>query len=124
MKSKSKISKQSNKKRNNTLIKTILECKKNKNWLEVASILSGPKKRHVILNLEDIEKKITNEKKIVIPGKILSQGEINKKIELIALKFSKKAEEKLNNQKIKFYSILEEIKKNPDAKDIKILSKK
>ncbi len=124
MKSKTKISKQAFKKTNPKLVETILACKKNKDWLKIASIISGPKKNRININLEEISKNIKNGKKIIIPGKILSQGDLNKKVEIIALSFSEKAKEKLNKAGIKFSNIIEEIKKNPDAKDVEILTKK
>ena len=57
----------------------------------------------------------------MVPGKVLSQGEISKKIKVVALSFSEKAKEKLLKANCEILSILEEIKKNPDAKRIKIL---
>ena len=58
---------------------------------------------------------------VVVPGKVLSNGEINKKIRIVALSFSKEAEEKLGKKKCEVVSILEEIKVNPKAEGIKIL---
>ena len=58
---------------------------------------------------------------IVVPGKVLSMGELDKKIKVVALNASKTAVEKINNAKSTFLTILEEIKLNPDAKGIKIL---
>ena len=73
------------------------------------------------LNLTEIEKNSKEGDTIVIPGKVLSQGDINKKIKVVALGFSEKAREKLMKSKSDPTSILEEVKKNPEAKGIKIL---
>ena len=121
MKTKSKIEKQLQRKTNSKLIETIISCKKNKAWLKIAEILSGPRKNRTNLNLEDINKKVKDEKIIVVPGKILSQGELDKKIKVIALSFSEKAKEKLKKSEVEFFTILEEIKKNAEAKGVKIL---
>jgi large subunit ribosomal protein L18e len=59
---------------------------------------------------------------VVVPGKVLSEGEISRKIRLVALKYSEKAREKLARAKVSFSYINEEIKKNPDAKGLRILS--
>lgn len=48
---------------------------------------------------------------VVIPGKVLSQGEIKKKIRVVAYKFSEKAKEKLLKEKIQISSIMDEIKR-------------
>ena len=58
---------------------------------------------------------------VIIPGKVLSQGEIDKKIKIVAFEFSEKAREKLSRSKTEFSSINEEIKKNPNGIGIKIL---
>ena len=59
----------------------------------------------------------------MVPGKILSQGDLDKKIKVVALGFSEKAEEKLKKLGLEIFTILEEIKKNPEAKELEILSK-
>ena len=121
MKTKSKIEKQLQRKTNSKLVETIIACKKNKSWLKVAEILSGPRKNRTNLNLVELNKKVKDEKIVVVPGKILSQGDLDKKIKVVALGFSEKAEEKLKKLGLEIFTILEEIKKNPEAKGIKIL---
>lgn len=121
MKSKTKIEEQLKKKTNSSLVETIIEAKKKKGWLEIAAILSGPRKNRNNINLEEINKKGEKGEKIVIPGKVLSQGEFNKKIKVVALGFSEKAKEKILKAGGEVLDMLEEIKKNPDAKGIRIL---
>ena len=121
MKSKTIIEKQLKKKTNSELVKTIIAAKKNENWLDVASILSGSKKNRANINLEKINKEAKENETIVVPGKVLSVGEINKQIKIAAINFSAKAKEKLLKSKSEVFSILEEIKKNPEAKEVKIL---
>lgn len=123
MKSKTKISKQIKKKTNPELVETIISAKKNNSWLEVASILSGTRKARNNLNLEQINEKSDDKEIVVIPGKILSKGELNKKIKIIGLSFSEGACKKLKESGIEYSTIKEEIKKNPQAKGIKILKK-
>jgi len=121
MKTKSKVEKQLQRKTNSKLVETIIACKKNKEWFRVAEILSGPRKNRASLNLEELNGKIKDEKIVIVPGKILSQGELDKKIKVIALNFSEKAREKLKKSGIEVSTILEEVKKNPEAKGVKIL---
>ena len=121
MKTKTSIEKQLQKKTNSELVETIILAKKNKGWLEVAGILSGPRRKRTNVNLGKIDEEAKEGEIIVIPGKVLSLGEINKKIKLAALGFSEIAREKLLNSKSEAVTILEEIKKNPSAKGIKIL---
>ena len=121
MKSKTKISKQLERKTNPELVETILLAKKNSAWIEVASLLSGSRRKRKNLNLSELNNLVDKEKIIVVPGKILSEGNFKKKIKIIALSFSEKAKEKLLNANCEVKTILEEIKSNPSAKDVKIL---
>ncbi|PIO08381.1 50S ribosomal protein L18e [Candidatus Pacearchaeota archaeon CG10_big_fil_rev_8_21_14_0_10_34_12] len=122
VKSKTKISKQTEKKSNLDLVETIRECKKNKEWINVAHILSRPRRILINKNLGEINEIAKDGETILIPGKVLSMGEVSKKIKIIALGFSKSAEEKLLKAKADFSYIIDEIKKNPNGKGIKIIS--
>ncbi len=106
-------------KNNLELVETIIKSKKNNKWLEVARILSGPKR--ISINIGNIEEETKEGDIIVVPGKVLSEGDISKKIRIVALNFSDKAKEKLNNKKCEIVTILEEIKVNPKGDGIKIL---
>lgn len=123
MKSKTKISKQLEKKSNTELVETIIIAKKQEAWIALAGILSGPRRKRICMNLEEIEKQSKEGETIVIPGKVLSQGELTKKIKIVAMTFSDKAKEKLLSSKCQIAYIQDEIKSNPSAKGIKILRK-
>lgn len=121
MKSKTRIEKQMSRKTNKELIENLIAAKKNKNWLKVVEILSGPRKKRININLEKIDKEAKEGEKIVIAGKVLSQGEIKKKIKVVAFGFSEKAREKLLKSGSEVLDIIDEIKKNPKAEGVKIL---
>lgn len=123
MKSKTKISKQTEKKSNTELINTINSAKKQEAWIAVAGMLSTPKRKRICMNLDDIDEQSKEGEAILIPGKVLSQGELTKKVKIIALNFSDKAKEKLLSSKCQISYIHEEIKSNPSGKGIKILKK-
>jgi len=124
MKTKTKIDKQTKRKTNPELVETITAAKKNKSWIEAAAVLSGPRRNFVNLNLGEIDSQAKDGEMIVIPGKVLSQGEIKKKIKIIALNFSGKAKGKLEKGKISHSIITEEIEKNSEGKNIRILKEK
>jgi large subunit ribosomal protein L18e len=121
VKSHTKIKKQTKKKKNPELVNTINAARKNKSWIKIAEILSSPRRKRKNKNINEIDKKTKEGEKVLIVGKILSQGEISKRISLVALNYSKKAEEKLLKAKCEFSKISDEIKKNPEAKGLKIL---
>lgn len=124
MKAKNLIKKQIKRKTSKLLVETIIAAKKNENWSKIAGILSSPRKNKININLEKIDEETKEGESILIPGKVLSQGQINKKIKVVALNFSEKAKDKLLKSKCDVLSIIEEIKKNPEAKNIKILMDK
>ena len=123
-KSKTKISKQLKKKTSNELVETIIASKKNDAWNKVAAILSGPRKRRMEINLDEISRISKAGETIAVPGKVLSQGDIDKKIKLVALAFSERAREKILEAKGEVETIFNEIKKNPSAKGVRILTGK
>ena len=114
VKSKTKISKQTERKTNSVLVETINATKKHKPWLKVSSILSGPRKKRFNANLMEIKDNV------VVPGKVLSLGEASKN-KIVALAFSEKAKEKIIKAGGKAIIILEEIKSNPEMKGLKLL---
>ena len=120
---KTKIEKKLRRKTNPELVETIIACKKHPKWLSVAHLVSMPARKQVALNLRDINTQAKDSQTIVVPGKVLSEGNLDKKIKIVSLSFSNSALNKLKKSKCEHFTILEEIKKNPDAKDINILTK-
>ena len=108
--SKTKISKRTEKKTNKELVETINSAKKNN--IELAALLSIPKRKRRAFNLDDINKQIKDEKVVIVPGKVLGQGTLDKKIKIIALSFSGQAEEKLKESKVELQRLKEELTKD------------
>ncbi|VVB83516.1 50S ribosomal protein L18e [uncultured archaeon] len=121
MKSKTLIGKQAERKNNPELVETILLAKKKDKWVEVAGLLSSPRANMKIINIDELDKEAKEGETILIPGKVLSQGDLNKKIKVAALSFSNKAKEKILKAKGEISTIAEEIRKNPDAKNVRII---
>ncbi len=120
--SKTRIRERASKKTNLRLRKLIAMAMKHEAWLEVAKLLARPKRKRLVLNLKDIDKQAKEGEIIVVPGKVLSAGEITKKVRIVAYEFSKAAEEKIKKVKAEIVKLEEEIQKNPEAKNIKIIS--
>lgn len=121
MKSRTKIDKQLVRKTNSELVETIILAKKKDKWLEVAGLLSSPRANRTNINLDQIDNQVKEGETILIAGKVLSQGELTKKVKIIALSFSNKAKEKILKAKGETSFILDEIKKNPEAKGLRVL---
>lgn len=106
---------------NPVLVQTIISAKKNPKWIEVAGELTIPNRKRATVNISDLEK--AEGEMIVVCGKILSQGEISKKVKVAAMNFSEKAEKKLKDAGCEILTIKEAIESNKDAKGVKILRK-
>ena len=118
--SKTKINKRARKKTNPELAETILLAKKHN--IEIASILSGPARKGISKNLEEIDKEAKEKDTVIIPGKVLGKGSLSKKVKIIALNFSASAEEKLKKSKCEAKRLIDELKKNKKLKG-KLLGK-
>jgi len=116
--SKTKISKRIKRKTKSELVETIELAKKN-NLLELAKKLSGPTKLQKKINLEDLNK--LKEDKIIVVGKVLGKGDIERKISVFALGFSDSALEKLKKKGCETKLIRQEIEKNKNLENIKII---
>jgi len=121
VKSKTKISKQLERKRNPIIIETIIAAKKNKGWLGVADILSKPRSKYNNINLSVLNEKMDGKNALIIVGKILSDGEVKKKGKVVCLSVSSRAKEKLLSAGVEVVTIIDEIKKNPEGKNMEIL---
>jgi large subunit ribosomal protein L18e len=119
--SKTKIKKNIKRKTSPLTIEVLSEARKHKFWLPLAKIISGPTRRHSALNLDEINKQVNVGEIAVVPGKVLGVGEITKKIKICALSFSSSALDKLKKSKMDYSLLNEEIKKNHEAKGVKIL---
>ena len=120
-KSNRKLKEQISRKTNPILLETLMSAKKNKGWKKIADILSSSTKKQSRLNLFEIDANTSAGDTVLIPGKVLSEGEITKKIKICALSASKNAREKIKHSKTEFLTINEEINKNPKCEGIKIL---
>ncbi|MBU2615516.1 MAG: 50S ribosomal protein L18e [Nanoarchaeota archaeon] len=120
-KTKTKIEKQLKKKSDSELTEIIILSKKHPAWIRVAEVLSGPRRWTPSFNLSEINESAKDGEVVVIPGKVLSLGDIDKKIKIVAKKFSEKAREKLLKGNVEISMIVEEIKKNPEGKGIRVL---
>lgn len=113
---KTRIKKRLQQKKDFSLVETIIQLKKTNP--EFAKELARPKRRWPAINLKDIEM-IKGD--VIVPGKILSAGELETSKKIVAWSISKKALEKIKNVKGTFVTIKEEIKNNPQLNGLNII---
>ena len=119
--SKTAIGRRIPRKTDSYISETALAAKNQKAWISIAQAVSGSRRNYSSVNLDRINEESENGDVVIIPGKVLGNGELNKKVKICALYFSTSAMHKIKNAKSEMVTIIEEIKANPSAKGVKII---
>lgn len=90
-------------------------------WKRIASDLEKPTRARRIVNLYNIDKNSKDNETVLVPGKVLATGNLNKKITIAAYTVSKKAQDKIKESGSNVVSIFELMEKNPKGKNVRIL---
>jgi len=107
---------------NPRLIRLIIACEKTKSnmWKEIARRLAI-KRRRAEINISKIDKYAKDKETIVVPGAVLGNGNITKKVKVAALRFSQSAKEKLLNAGCEVLTLEELLVENPEGKNTRIM---
>ena len=106
------------------LIKTLKEKSYQEDvkiWKDIAKRLERSNRRHAEVNISRINRHSSPDETILIPGKILGSGGLDHKVNVVALGFSKKAEEKIGAAGGKCLNITEILDENPKGSKIRII---
>lgn len=90
-------------------------------WKRVAKDLDKPSRQRRKVNLYTINKTIRKEEIALVPGKVLSLGNLDKKITIAALDFSDQALLKIKASGSKAIFLRELFKTNPEGKMVRII---
>lgn len=90
-------------------------------WNRIASDLERPSRIRRIVNLHRIQRNTAENDTIVVPGKVLSDGELDHKVVVAAFKFSENAKEKIVSAGGKAITILELMNENKKGTKVKIM---
>ena len=125
--SKTQIDKRLKKKRNPEIVETVLLAKKH-GLLDLGKRLSAPASQYTKINLDGLNYAtpagVPSEgktDKIMVVGKVLGQGEVNRKIKVSALGFSEQAREKLKKAGCEVKSIKDEIESNNKLEGVEVI---
>ena len=108
----------------NPLLKDLimrLKKRKVKIWRDVAEKLNKPTRRRIEVNLLKINRYAKEGETIIVPGIVLSTGQLNKKLTIAAWRFSANAKKKIEASGSKAISIEELIKINPKGSNVRIM---
>lgn len=90
-------------------------------WGVVAERLGGARRKRVRVNLYEISRNAGGAKQVVVPGKVLGTGALDKGISIAAWDFSASARAKIAAAKGKALGIAELVEANPAGSGVKIL---
>ncbi|MBY9020488.1 MAG: 50S ribosomal protein L18e [Candidatus Lokiarchaeota archaeon] len=104
---------------NRKLIRELWKSKR-RIWKKVSKKLSGPRRERIEANLYRINKKTKENDVIVVPGKVLGIGEVDHKLTIACLDYSKTVKKKIETSGSKLLSIEELFEQNPEGKNVKV----
>lgn len=90
-------------------------------WKRVAYDLERPSRQRRAVNLSRIDHYTNENEIIVVPGKVLGSGALNKKLTISAYQYSDGAKEKITKAGSKIISLTDLSKESPQGKKIRIL---
>jgi len=91
-------------------------------WKRVTKDLNKSNRQKSAVNIYKIDRFAKDGETVLVPGKVLSVGEINKKVDVAAINFSAEAKRKIVDAKGKAISIKELLQTNPEGKKVRILA--
>lgn len=90
-------------------------------WKRIASDLEKPSRSRRLVNIHRIQRNTKENDIIVVPGKVLSDGDIDHKVTVAAFKLSDKAAKKITSVGGKVLSIEELMNENKKGSKVKII---
>ena len=90
-------------------------------WRDIADRLEKPRNGHAEVNLGRIERYAREDETVVVPGKVLGSGALQKNVTVAAVDFSASAETKIDQvgETVRLEQLLEE---NPDGSNIRVIA--
>ncbi len=90
-------------------------------WRDVADRLEKPRASHAEVNLGRIDRYAREEETVVVPGKVLGSGALQKSVTVAAVDFSASAETKIE-QVGKPVSLEQLLEENPDGSNVRVIA--
>ena len=104
------------------IIELELNAFANKFWKRVMHDLKKSTRQKKVVNMYKIDKYARDGETILVPGKVLSVGDLSKKVDVAAVNFSEEARKKIENAQGKVFTIKELFQQNPEGKKVRILA--
>jgi large subunit ribosomal protein L18e len=89
-------------------------------WADIADRLEKPRRTHAEVNLGRIERYAREDETVVVPGKVLGSGVLQKNVTVAAVDFSSTAQKKI--EQVGDAVTLEQIaEQNPDGSNVRVI---
>ncbi len=89
-------------------------------WSDVANRLEKPRRTHAEVNLGRIERYAKEDETVVVPGKVLGSGVLQKNVTVAAVDFSNTARKKI--EQVGDAVALEQVaEQNPDGTNVRVI---
>lgn len=98
-----------------------LEKTKEPIWRDVAEKLRAPRRSKATLNVIDLERHAAAGETVVVPGIVLSNGELTKAVHVAAWRFSPAAAAKIKKAKGDTMTIGELLERNKSGSNVRIM---
>ncbi|MFB6189425.1 MAG: 50S ribosomal protein L18e [Halapricum sp.] len=89
-------------------------------WGDIADRLEKPRRTHAEVNLGRIERYAQEDETVVVPGKVLGSGVLQKDVTVAAVDFSGSAETKIE-QVGETASLEQAVADNPDGSNVRVI---
>jgi large subunit ribosomal protein L18e len=86
-------------------------------WKRIVKELEKPGRNRREVNIYRINENTKDKEVVIVPGKVLGNGNLDHDVTVAALQFSESASEKIKNK----ITIKELLKSNPKGKDVRII---
>ncbi len=91
-------------------------------WRDVAGRLEKPRRTHAEVNLSRIERYATEEETVVVPGKVLGSGALQKSVTVAAVDFSSSARTKIEGADGEVLHLEQAIEQHPDGSNVRVIA--
>ncbi|MFB6136338.1 MAG: 50S ribosomal protein L18e [Halobacteriaceae archaeon] len=90
-------------------------------WGDVADRLEKPRRTHAEVNLSRIERYANEDETVVVPGKVLGGGVLQKDVTVAAVDFSGSAETKIDAADGEAVRLEQALEQNPEAENVRVI---
>lgn len=90
-------------------------------WRDVADRLEKPRRTHAEVNLSRIERYANEDETVVVPGKVLGSGVLEKSVTVAAVDFSSSAQTKIQHADGETVHLEQAVQNNPEGANVRVI---